>query len=472
MGTKEKKETKKFAYSPKNFWTEADKKDVTAAHEFSAEYIDFLNKCKNVRETINVTEETLKANGFKEMFTNKSGKKVYSTFRNKTMAFAIIGKKPISEGVNMIAAHVDAPKIDLKQNPIYEDSASSLGMAKTHYYGGIKKYQWVSTPLAIHGIVINKAGEVINITIGEDENDPIFIIPDLLPHLARKVQSTKPLAEAITADHLNVVISSIPVADKDEKEAIKAYVLQLLNEKYGIDEADFLSAELELVPAGKAREMGLDRSMIMGYGQDDRVCAYTGLKALLDINAKDLERTAVVYFSDKEEVGSDGNTGASSIFITDFIGDLLKQNGEDCGSYNLRKTLMKTKVLSADVNAPINPNWPSVHEKQNAPVLGHGVTLLKYTGAGGKGGTSDANAEFNAEVIRIFNEKKVFWQTGTLGKVDEGGGGTIAKFLAQFGAEVIDCGPSVLGMHSLYEVTSKADVYSTYKGYKAFMLKA
>ncbi len=467
-----KKDKKVLTYSRKNFWKEADKKDIKAAHEFSKDYIDFLNKCKNVRETVAYTEEALKAKGFKEVLANKSSKKVYSIFRGKTLAFAVIGKKPVSDGVNLIAAHIDAPKIDLKQNPLYEDGNSALGMARTHYYGGIKKYQWVSTPLAIHGIVVNKAGEVVNISIGEDETDPVFIIPDLLPHLARKVQSPKKIGEAISADNLNLVIGSIPVEDKDQKEAIKYHVLELLNEKYGIDEEDLLSAELELVPAGKAREMGLDRSMVMGYGQDDRICAYTGLKALLDLDAKDLERTSIVYFSDKEEVGSDSNTGAKSIFITDFIGDVLKQNGEDCGSYNLRKTLMKTKVLSADVNAPINPNYPSVHEKMNAPVVGQGVTLLKYTGSGGKGGSNDANAEFNAEVIRLFNEGKVIWQTGTLGKVDEGGGGTIAKFLAEFGAEVIDCGPSLLGMHSLYEVVSKADLYSTYKGYKVFMLKA
>ncbi len=467
-----KKEKKLISYSRKNFWKTADSKDVKAAHEFSQDYIDFLNKCKNVRETVAYTEAILKANGFKEVLANKTSKKVYSIFRGKTLALAIIGKKPVSEGVNIVAAHIDAPKIDLKQNPLYEDSSCALGMAKTHYYGGIKKYQWVSTPLAIHGIVVDKAGKVITITIGEDETDPVFIIPDLLPHLAKNVQAPKKIGEAISADNLNLVISSIPVADKDQKEAIKYHVLELLNEKYGIDEEDLLSAELELVPAGKAREMGLDRSMVMGYGQDDRICAYAGLKALVELAPKDLERTSIVYFSDKEEVGSDSNTGAKSIFITDFIGDVLKQNGEDCGSYNLRKTLMKSKVLSADVNAPMNPNYPSVHEKLNAPVLGHGVTLLKYTGAGGKGGSNDANAEFNAEVIRIFNDAKVIWQTGTLGKVDEGGGGTIAKFLAEFGAEVIDCGPSLLGMHSLYEIVSKADLYSTYKGYKAFMLKA
>ncbi|MBI9030530.1 aminopeptidase [bacterium] len=467
-----KKEKKLISYSRKNFWKTADSKDVKAAHEFSQDYIDFLNKCKNVRETVAYTEAILKANGFKEVLANKTSKKVYSIFRGKTLALAIIGKKPVSEGVNIVAAHIDAPKIDLKQNPLYEDSGCALGMAKTHYYGGIKKYQWVSTPLAIHGIVVDKTGKIITVTIGEDETDPVFIIPDLLPHLARNVQAPKKIGEAISADNLNLVISSIPVADKDQKEAIKYHVLELLNEKYGIDEEDLLSAELELVPAGKAREMGLDRSMVMGYGQDDRICAYAGLKALVELAPKDLERTSIVYFSDKEEVGSDSNTGAKSIFISDFIGDVLKQNGEDCGSYNLRKTLMKSKVLSADVNAPMNPNYPSVHEKLNAPVLGHGVTLLKYTGAGGKGGSNDANAEFNAEVIRIFNDAKVIWQTGTLGKVDEGGGGTIAKFLAEFGAEVIDCGPSLLGMHSLYEIVSKADLYSTYKGYKAFMLKA
>lgn len=466
------KAKKLVTYNRKNFWKVADAKDIKSAHEFSKDYIDFLNKCKNVRETVAYTETVLKAKGFKEVLATKSGKKVYSIFRGKTMAFAIIGKKPVSDGVNIVAAHIDAPKIDLKQNPLYEDGNSSLGMAKTHYYGGIKKYQWVSTPLAIHGIVINKAGQLITVTIGEDDSDPVFIIPDLLPHLARKVQASKKIGEAISADNLNLVISSIPVEDKEQKEAIKYHVLELLNEKYGIDEDDLLSAELELVPAGKAREMGLDRSMVMGYGQDDRICAYTGLQALIELAPKDLERTSIVYLSDKEEVGSDSNTGAKSIFITDFIADVLKQNGEDFGSYNLRKTLMKSKVLSADVNAPMNPNYPSVHEKLNAPVLGHGVTLLKYTGAGGKGGSNDANAEFNAEVIRIFNDAKVIWQTGTLGKVDEGGGGTIAKFLAEFGAEVIDCGPSLLGMHSLYEVVSKADLFSTYKGYKAFMLKA
>jgi aspartyl aminopeptidase len=467
-----KKEKKLITYNRKNFWKDADKTDIKAAQEFSKEYIDYLNECKNVRETVAYTETVLKANGFKEVLANKNSKKIFSIFRGKTLALAIIGKKPVSDGVNLVAAHIDTPKIDIKQNPLYEDGNSSLGMAKTHYYGGIKKYQWVSTPLALHGIVINKAGEVIKVTIGEDANDPVFIIPDLLPHLARNIQSSKKIGEAISAENLNLVISSIPVEDKDQKEAIKYHVLELLNEKYGIDEADLLSAELELVPAGKARDMGLDRSMVVGYGQDDRICAYAGLKALVELEPKDLERTSIVYFSDKEEVGSDSNTGAKSIFITDFVADVLKQNGEDFGSYNLRKTLMKSKVLSADVNAPMNPNYPSVHEKLNAPVLSHGVTLLKYTGAGGKGGSNDANAEFNAEVIRIFNDAKVFWQTGTLGKVDEGGGGTIAKFLAEFGAEVIDCGPSVLGMHSLYEVISKADLYSTYKGYKAFMLKA
>ncbi|OQY39711.1 MAG: aminopeptidase [Candidatus Cloacimonetes bacterium 4572_65] len=468
----EKEVKKNLAFSPKNFWKEASKEEVAAAQEFSTDYIQFLNECKNVRETINYTERELVKAGYDEILNVDGAKKVYSIFRGKTMAFAVIGNRPVSDGVNIIAAHVDAPKIDLKQNPLYEDSSASLAMGKTHYYGGIKKYQWVSTPLAIHGVVIDNEGNRIDICIGEDEKDPVFIIPDLLPHLARKVQYSKKIGEAITADKLNVILGSIPVEDKDQKDAIKYHVLELLNEKYGIEEVDFLSAELELVPAGKAREVGLDRSLVMGYGQDDRICAYTGLKALLEIATEDMERTSIVYFSDKEEVGSDSNTGAKSIFIQDFVGDVLKQNGEDSGSYNLRKTLMKSKVLSADVNAPMNPNYPSVHEKMNAPVCGFGVTLLKYTGAGGKGGSNDANAEFNAEVIRIFNQDHIFWQTGTLGKVDEGGGGTIAMFLAQFGADVIDCGPSLLGMHSLYEVVSKADLYSSYRAYKSFMLKA
>ncbi|MCF7857810.1 MAG: aminopeptidase [Candidatus Cloacimonetes bacterium] len=463
---------KKLVYTRTNFWKEAPGKEQKAALDISEEYKKFLNECKTERETIDYYIKKLEKEGFNDINTGKKTKKVFRVARSKNAALAIIGKKPISEGVNLIVSHIDAPRVDLKQNPLYEDSNSSLGMLRTHYYGGIKKYQWMSTPLAMHGTIIKKDGKAINICLGEDEKDPVFVMPDLLPHLARKVQYTKKIGEAVDAGKMNIVFNSIPYPDdKKAKDAVKLNALVLLNEKYGITESDFLSAEIEIVPAGKSRDAGLDRSMILGYGQDDRICAFTSAQAIFD-SIQNLEKTAIVYLADKEEVGSDGNTGAKSIFIIDFIADLLKKNGEPSDSSTLRKTLINSQVLSADVNAAINPNFPSVHEKANAVHLGFGVSVTKFTGSGGKGGSNDANAEFNAKIINIFNANKVFWQIGALGKVDEGGGGTIAKFMAEHGAEVIDCGPGVLGMHSLYELTSKADVYSAYKAYKTFFEKA
>jgi aspartyl aminopeptidase len=299
-------------------------------------------------------------------------------------------------------------------------------------------------------------------------------MPDLLPHLARNVQGSKSLSEAITADHMNVIFNSIPFMEdkEDVKEAVKLQALALLHEKYGIQEEDFLSAEIQLVPAGKARDVGIDRSMVAAYGQDDRICAFTSLQALYDVKDMEIKKTSVVFLFDKEEVGSDSVGGASSVFFEDFIADLLRLKNEDCSGYGLRKTLINSNVLSADVNAAINPNFPSVHEAQNAVHFGFGVGLCKYTGSGGKGGSNDANSEFMARLIKIFNEEKVNWQVGSLGKVDEGGGGTIAKFLAKHGCDVIDIGPGLMGMHSLYELSSKADIYSTYKAYKAFFVKA
>jgi aspartyl aminopeptidase len=414
----------------------------------------------------------LEKQGYKEIENAKNRQEVFGVSRNKNAGIAIIGKKPISDGVNLIVSHIDAPRVDLKQNPLHEDGTTNLGMMRTHYYGGIKKYQWMSTPLALHGTIIKNNGETVKICIGEDEKDPVFVMPDLLPHLARKVQYTKKIGEAVNAEKMNMIFNSIPYPkDKDVKEAVKLNALVLLNEKYGITEEDFLSAEIEIVPAGKARDAGLDRSLVLGYGQDDRICAYTSASALFDTNEK-LDKTAIVYLADKEEIGSDGNTGAKSIFIIDFIADLLKFNGEANDSSTLRKALINSQVLSADVNAGINPNFTSVHEKENAVHIGFGVSVTKFTGSGGKGGSNDANAEFNSKIIEIYNKENVCWQTGALGKVDEGGGGTIAKFMAEHGAEVIDCGPGVLGMHSLYELTSKADIYSSYKAYKAFFENA
>jgi aspartyl aminopeptidase len=466
---------KTLSYKRKLFWNEADKAEQDQAFSFAEKYKLFLDKCKTERETVRFYQKKMQALGFMKLADGVEKKKVFRIARDKNMAIAIIGKKPIKDGVNLIVSHIDAPRVDLKQNPLHQDSETQLGIMKTHYYGGIKKYQWMSTPLSLHGVVIKKSGEKVDISIGEKEDEPIFVMPDLLPHLARKEQYSKNIGEAINAAHMNIVFNSIPYQndEKEEiKEAIKLNALVMLNEKYGITEEDFLSAELQVVPAGKARDAGLDKSLVIGYGQDDRVCAFTSAEAIFDLDEEKLEKTAIVYLADKEEIGSEGNTGAKSIFILDFIGDLLAANGEAHDSRTLRKALMNSHIISADVNAAINPNYPGVHEKDNAVHIGFGVSVTKFTGAGGKGGSNDANAEFNAKIIHLFNEEKVNWQTGSLGKVDEGGGGTIAKFMAEYGAEVIDCGPGLLGMHSLYELCSKADLYSTYKGYNAFFRKA
>ncbi len=465
-----KSETKKNAlvYERKNFWKDAPAEEQKQAFAYAEPYKEFLNVAKTVRETIAYTENILKKHKFSAV-GKKGSNKVYTIFRGKTMAIAVLGSEPVCNGVNMVAAHIDAPRVDLKQNPLYEDSTSPLACMRTHYYGGIKKYQWVSTPLALHGIIIKSDGSKLLISIGEKDSEPVFIIPDLLPHLARKEQYAKNMADAVDASKMNLIFSGMQAPDGDEKEAIKAYALKLLNDKYGISEHDFLSAELELVPAIKARDAGFDSSMVVGYGQDDRICAYTGLTAMLDSISAKPKRTMVIYFSDKEEVGSQGNTGANSMFIKDFIGSLLAHNGEDAGSANLRKTFMNSQILSADVTAAIDPNYPSVHEKQNAVLFNYGIGVSKFTGSGGKYGCNDANAEFIAKVLGIFNQAKVFWQSGELGKVDEGGGGTIAYILANLGAEVLDCGVGLMGMHSLYELCSKADLYSTYLGYKVFL---
>ncbi len=464
---------KDLAYDRKNFWKEASKEDQNAAMDFSEGYKKFLDNAKTERETIKFYAKQLAERGYENIDADAKGKKVYRLSRGKNAAIAIIGKQPVSAGVNLIVAHIDSPRVDLKQNPL-EETNTQMAIMKTHYYGGVRKYQWMSTPLALHGVFVKRNGEVVDVNIGENEDDPVFVMPDLLPHLSRKVQATKKIGDAVAAENMNLIFGSIPFIgeeDEDVKEAVKLNVLYLLNQKYGITERDFLSAELELVPAGKARDCGIDRSFVLGYGQDDRICAYTSAEALYDIENAEFEKTAIVFLADKEEIGSDSNTGAKSNFIIDFIADLLAHNNEKNDSVTLRKTLIKSQVLSADVNAGINPNYPSVHEKSNAVHMGFGVGVAKYTGAGGKGGSNDANAEFNSKIYNIFDEENVFWQYGALGKVDEGGGGTIAKFMALYGAEVIDCGPGILGMHSLYELSSKADIYSSYKAYRTFFLR-
>jgi aspartyl aminopeptidase len=466
-----KKEDKKnkLSYERKNFWKEAPVAEQKAAMTYAVAYKKFLDEAKTERETTRWMEALLKKHKFSDIYGKKGSAKVYGIFRDKTMAAAILGSEPLAKGFNMVASHIDAPRVDLKQNPLYEDGPSQMACMRTHYYGGIKKYQWVSTPLALHGVIVKADGKMLDISLGEKDDEPVFIIPDLLPHLARKEQYAKNLADAIDASKMNLVFSGMVEPSCEEKEAVKAYALKALNDKYGISEADFLSAELYLVPAVKSRDAGIDSSMVVGYGQDDRICAYTAITALLDISDKKPKRTMIVYFSDKEEVGSQGATGAHSIFIQDFVSDLMAYKGEDNSAANLRKSFINSQILSGDVTAVVDPNYPNVHEKQNAVIFNHGIGISKFTGSGGKYSCNDASAEFTAKVLRIFTEAGVFWQMGELGKVDEGGGGTIAYILANLGAEVIDCGVGLMGMHSLYELCSKADLYSTYKGYKAFL---
>ena len=428
---------------------------------FCNDYIDFLNTCKTERETSRYIINKLENSGFKSIDSIDSlnnGDKVYLLNRDKSVYAAIIGSKKITDGLNIVGAHIDSPRLDLKPNPLYEDA--KLALFKTHYYGGIKKYQWTTIPLSIHGVVVKPNGEKINITIGEDEYDPIFTITDILPHLAQE-QYEKKIGKAIEGEDLNILIGSIPNSD----ESVKENIMNIINEKYGINEIDFYSSELEVVPAFKAKSLGFDKSMVAAYGQDDRVCAYSCLQALL--NAKENNKTMVAIFSDKEEIGSVGNTGMSSEMFDLFISEILNKKNENVpGAIN--KTYCNSMMLSADVGAGVDPNYQNVSEKNNASFIGYGVELNKYTGSRGKSGASDANAEFVAKVRNIFETNNIKYQVSELGKVDLGGGGTIAYILANKGMDVIDCGVPVISMHSPYEVTSKYDIYSAYEAYKAF----
>lgn len=433
--------------------------------KFCDGYIEFLNKSKTEREIIKSVKAIAENNGFKNIreFSNlKVGDKVYYINRDKSMYLAIIGEESIENGINIIGAHADSPRLDLKPNPLYEDSG--LAFLKTHYYGGIKKYQWTTIPLSIHGIIVKANGEKIEINIGEDENDPIFTITDLLPHLASE-QMERKLKDGIKGEELNLLVGSIPYNGENVSEAVKLNILKILNDKYGITEVDFVSSEIELVPAFNSKTMGLDRSMVAGYGQDDKVCVYTSVKALMDIEKP--RTTAVCIVSDKEEIGSMGNTGMESHVFDTFISEILNRLGINRPNL-LDKIFVNSKMLSADVDAAYDPTFASAYEKNNAGYIGRGLGLNKYTGARGKSGASDANAEFVAQIRGIFEENDVKYEFAELGRIDIGGGGTIAYILANKGVDVIDCGVPVLSMHAPYEVTSKFDIYEAYKGYKAF----
>ena len=458
-----------------NAWTVYTDAQVAELEKLNAEYIEFLSNGKTERECTKLSVAMAEKAGYKNLADViksgeklKTGDKVYAVNMGKAVLLFNIGTEPIEAGMNILGAHIDSPRLDAKQNPLYEESG--FAYLDTHYYGGVKKYQWVALPLAIHGVVAKKNGEVVDVVIGEDDNDPVVSVTDLLPHLADE-QMKKNAAKVIEGEKLDVLIGSKPLASKDdekEKEQVKENILKILKAKYDMDEADFLSAELEIVPAGRAREYGLDRSMIMSYGQDDRVCAFTSLKAMLDVDK--VERTACCILVDKEEIGSVGATGMESKFFENTVAELLNCMGEYNG-LALKRTLANSKMLSSDVNAAYDPLYADAYEKRNSSLCGCGMVFNKFTGARGKSGSNDANAEYIAKIRKIMDEAEVKFQLAELGKVDIGGGGTIAYILALYGMDVIDCGVAVLNMHAPWEITSKADVYETKRGYEVFLRK-
>lgn len=475
MATKKEKTNEKVELGKKYeyAWDKYSKKDLKDVFALSDRYKEFMSKCKTERECVDELIARAEKEGYKNLETVineggalKAGDKVYANNMGKTIAMFIIGKEPIEKGMRILGAHVDSPRLDLKQNPLYEDT--DLALLKTHYYGGIKKYQWVTLPLAIHGVVIKKDGTKVNVVIGEDESDPVIGISDLLIHLSAD-QMQKKLDKGIEGEDLNVLIGSMPVEDKEQKERVKYNVLNMLNEKYSITEEDFVSAELEVVPAGKARDYGLDRSMVMAYGHDDRICSYTSFEAMLKVKTTDV--TCVGLFVDKEEIGSVGATGMHSKFFENTVAEVMNLVG-DYSEIKVRRALKNSRMLSSDVSAAFDPNYPSVMEKKNAAFFGKGIVFNKYTGSRGKGGCNDANPEYIAHIRKIMDNNNVSWQTSELGKVDQGGGGTIAYILAEYDMQVIDCGVALHNMHAPWEVASKADIYETMKGYYAFLKEA
>jgi aspartyl aminopeptidase len=479
----------KLLFDIKNCWETAKPEEITALNQFAESYKNFLDRGKTERECIGVCLSALKERGFTDIeeLLEQNGKlqpgaKVYQNIRGKSLIFAVIGKEPVTNGINIVGAHVDSPRIDLKPNPLYEDT--ELALFDTHYYGGIKFYQWTAIPLAMHGVIIGKDGSKKIIRIGEDDGDPVFTITDLLPHLARE-QMQKKASEFVGGEELDILAGSEPYKDAKAKDKVKLKLLSLLNEKYRIVEEDFAGAEIEFVPAFRARDIGLDRSMIGAYGHDDRCCAFASFSAVLQfadtVNGEaegqgELPRKTVVCFlSDKEEIGSIGNTGAQSREFENFIAYLCVKNLDQPSQYSefaLRKALSRSCMLSADVNAAFDPNFSSVFDKKTASYFGRGLALTKYTGHSGKYGGSEANAEFCQKVQAILNRNNIRWQFGCLGKVNAGGGGTIAQFAAKLGIEVLDCGIPVLSMHSPFEVISKIDLYIAYRGFTAFLTEA
>lgn len=456
----------KLCYKNENAFSKQTDKQKAEIFEFCEDYRKFITAAKTEREFCESAVRELEKAGFVSLESKKllkAGDKVYTVNRGKGVMAVVIGREDITDGVNIVGAHIDSPRLDLKPNPLYEDGGMAL--FKTHYYGGIKKYQWTAMPLAIHGVAALADGTQIKIVVGEDEKDPVFCVSDLLPHLA-VAQMSKKLSEAISGENLNVLVGNIGCDDPDIKEGVKLAVLKLLNEKYDIVEEDLLSSEIEVVPAFGARDIGFDRSVIGGYGQDDRVCAYTALRAVMEM--KEPEHTSVCLLVDKEEVGSMGATGMQSRHFENVMAKICSMCKSDYNDITLRETLSNSTCLSADVGTAFDPNYPDVSEKKNCAIFGGGLVLTKYTGSRGKGGASDACAELVAKIRRIFNDNDVKWQMGELGKVDCGGGGTIAQFVANLDIDVIDAGVPLLSMHSPFELSNKLDVFMAYKGYREF----
>lgn len=468
----------------KNVWETYDEKQLQELEDHAKEYMEFLDKGKTERECVDVIVNKIEEEGYQELQALikenralKKGDKVYAVCMNKSIVMFRIGEKPMAEGMNILGAHIDSPRLDVKQNPMYEEGG--FAYLDTHYYGGVKKYQWVTIPLAIHGVVIKKDGTTVEVNIGDNEDDPVFFVSDLLIHLAAE-QLEKKAAKVIEGEALDIIIGNKPISigkkeeeDKDarkpEKEAVKKGVLAILKESYDIEEEDFISAELEVVPAGKAREAGFDRSMILAYGQDDRVCAFSSLKAMLE--TEETEKTACCILVDKEEIGSVGATGMESKFFENMVAEVMNLAGE-YSELNVRRCLASSSMLSSDVSSAFDPSYASSFDKKNVAYLGNGMVFNKFTGARGKSGSNDANAEYMGQIRTIFDKENVHFQTAELGKVDLGGGGTIAYILALYGMNVIDSGVAVLNMHAPWEATSKADVYEAKRGYMAFLKNA
>lgn len=459
----------KLVLESQSAWDKADAGLRKKYSEFAIEYGRFLDAGVTERLAVDQLVKLAQAQGFVPLESVKSwkaGQKVYSVNRNKNIFLAVLGKENPEKGVNLIASHLDVPRLDLKQKPLYQDDELGLALLRTHYYGGVKKYQWVNIPLGLFGKVVLRNGREVDLAIGCGDDDPCFVITDILPHLNKKEQAERKTTETIKGEEMVVLCGGVPIDNADEKSRVKLAVLEYLNSRYGMTEEDLISSEIEVVPLMKSRFVGFDKAFLGGYGHDDRVCSYTSARAIFEV--KDPQKTAVAACVDKEETGSEGNTSMQAMFLWNFLGDLMALSKPDYTEAALRRCLACSRALSADTNAAVEPNFKGVHDMSNAGKSGWGVMMVKYTGHAGKAGASDANAEFVGLVRKIFNDNGIPWQCGAMGKVDEGGGGTVAKYLANLGMEVLDCGPAVMSLHSPFEIVSTADIYASYQGYMAF----